>query len=186
MDGTVLVLFVSFPDGVGRRKVPQDVARAGSEMAAEEKLAGHQSSLFELAAALGNASEAFRRRGVSRSEFYLYKRRFHTHGLEELKDLPLIPKSHPMTSSSEVVEKLLVLSLEHPVWGCDRLSALRKLEGGCVSGPTVQKFLNEHGMGTRRPVARARGDARGRGHRALRRASGLSRDANPAVPSVTC
>lgn len=118
-------------------------------MTAEEKLARQRLSLIELAEALGNASEACRRRGVSRSQFYEYKRRFQTHGLEGLKDLPPIPKSHPMTTPPEVVEKLLELSLEHPAWGCDRLSAILKLEGAYVSGPTVQKILNDHGMGTR-------------------------------------
>ncbi|MCD6340141.1 MAG: helix-turn-helix domain-containing protein, partial [Verrucomicrobia bacterium] len=43
----------------------------------------------------GNVSEACRRRGLSRSRFYEYKRRFQTHGIEGLKDLPPVHKSHP-------------------------------------------------------------------------------------------
>jgi transposase InsO family protein len=118
-------------------------------MKANQKLARQRLSLLELAEALGNVSEACRRRGVSRSQFYEYKRRFQTHGLEGLKDLPPIPKSHPMTTPPEVVAKILELWLAHPAWGCNRLSALLELEGTYVSSVTIQKILNEQGLGSR-------------------------------------
>ena len=54
---------------------------------------------------------------MSRSQFYEYKRRFQTHGGEGLKDLPPIHFSHPFTMPPEVVEQILALSLEHPMWG---------------------------------------------------------------------
>ena len=118
-------------------------------MTAEEKVARHKLSVLELAEALGNVSEACRQRGVSRTQFYEYKRRFQTHGLEGLRDLPPIHKSHPMTTPPEVVERILDLSLAHPAWGCDRLSDTMKLEGNYVSAPTIQNILNQSGMGTR-------------------------------------
>jgi len=59
------------------------------------KLARQRLSMLQLAEALGNVSEACRRRGVSRSQFYEYKRRFKTHGLKGLKDLLPIQKLHP-------------------------------------------------------------------------------------------
>jgi hypothetical protein len=89
-------------------------------MTAEEKLARQRLSVLELAEALGNVSEACRQRGMSRTQFYEYKRRFQTHGLEGLKDLPPIPKEHPFTTSPQVVERILALSLEHPAWGAAR------------------------------------------------------------------
>ena len=92
-------------------------------MTAEEKVARQKLSVLELAKTLDNVSEACRQRGISRTSFYEYKRRFQTHGLEGLKDLPPIHKSHPFTTSSQVEEKILELSLEHPGWGCVRLSA---------------------------------------------------------------
>ena len=118
-------------------------------MTAEEKVARQKLSVLELAQALGNVTEACRQRGISRTSFYEYKRRFQTHGLEGLKDLPPIHKSHPMTTPPEVVERILDLSLTHPAWGCDRLSDTMKLEGSYVSGPTIQNILNQNGMGTR-------------------------------------
>ncbi len=75
-------------------------------MKAEEKLARGRLSVLELAEALGNVSEACRRRGISRTQFYEYKRRFQTHGVEGLKDLPPVHKSHPMTTPEEVQEKI--------------------------------------------------------------------------------
>jgi hypothetical protein len=41
---------------------------------------------------------------VSRTRFYEYKRRFQTHGLEGLKDLPPIAKSHPITTPAAVID----------------------------------------------------------------------------------
>jgi transposase InsO family protein len=118
-------------------------------MTAEEKIATHRLSVLQLAQVLGNISEACRRRGMHRSQFYEFKRRFQTHGLEGLKDLPPIPKSHPMTTSKEVVDRILQLSLEHPSWGCVRLSHMLQLEGISVSSPTVQSILIKNGMASR-------------------------------------
>jgi transposase InsO family protein len=118
-------------------------------MKAEHKLARGRLSVLELAEALGNVSEACRRRGISRTQFYEYKRRFQTHGMEGLKDLPPIHKSHPMSTPKEVQEKILALSLDHPAWGCNRLSDHLKLEGVSISAPTVQNILNREGLGSR-------------------------------------
>ncbi len=118
-------------------------------MTAEEKLARQRLSVLDLAQALGNVSEACRQRGVSRTQFYEYKRRFQTHGLAGLKDLPPIHKTHPFTTAPEAVERILALSLEHPTWGCSRLSDTLHLEGITVSSVTVQSILNKNGMGTK-------------------------------------
>jgi len=118
-------------------------------MKAEHKLARQRLSVLELAEALGNVSEACRRRGLSRTQFYEYKRRFQTHGIEGLKDLPPVHKNHPMTTPEEVQEKIVALSLSHPAWGCNRVSDQLKLEGISVSAPTVQNILNKEGLGTR-------------------------------------
>jgi len=115
----------------------------------EEKIARQRLSVLELAQVLGNVSEACRRRGISRTTFYEYKQRFEQDGLEGLRDLPPIPKSHPMATPEEHVRRLLEVSLEHPAWGCDRLSAHLKLEGVSISGPTIQRILNKNDLRTR-------------------------------------
>jgi transposase InsO family protein len=86
---------------------------------------------------------------MTRTQYYEYKRRFQTHGIEGLKDLPPIHKSHPFTTPPETVEKILNLSLDHPGWGCVRLSHMLKLEGVSVSSPTIQNILIKNDMGSR-------------------------------------
>jgi len=118
-------------------------------MNAEDKVALHKLSVLELAQSLGNVSEACRQRGVSRTQFYEYKRRFQTHGIEGLKDLPPIHKTHPMTTPLETVKRILALSMEHPGWGCVKLSSMLKLEEVSVSSPTIQNILIKHKMGSK-------------------------------------
>ena len=78
-------------------------------MKAEHKLARQGLSVLELAEALGNVSEACRRRGISRTQFYEYKRRFQTHGIEGLRDLRPVHKSHPMSTPREVEQNIVSL-----------------------------------------------------------------------------
>jgi transposase InsO family protein len=116
---------------------------------AEAKVVRQRLSVLELSEALGNVSEACRQRGVSRTQFYEYKRRFQTQGVEGLLDLPPVHHSHPLTTAPKVAERIVALSLEHPAWGCDRLSDHLALEGTKVSGPTIQRILNDNELGTR-------------------------------------
>lgn len=113
------------------------------------KLAHQRMSILQLAEALNNVSEACRRGGMDRTSFYEYKRRFQTHGLEGLKDLPPVHKSHPQTTPEVHVKRLLELSLKHPTRGCHFLSDTLALEGIQISGPTAQAILAKHGQGTR-------------------------------------
>ncbi len=121
-------------------------ARKSRPRDAATKIAEQRLSVLELARELGNVAEACRRRGMDRTSFYEWKRRFQTHGFEGLKDLPPIHKSHPQTTPPETVEKIKALALEHPSWGCNRLEALLRLEGIGVSSVTIQKILNDAGL----------------------------------------
>jgi hypothetical protein len=118
-------------------------------MDAVTKVAKQRLSVLRLAEKLGNAAEACRKRGMDRTSFYEWKRRFQTQGFEGLKDLPPIHKSHPQTTAPEVVERIKALALEHPAHGCNRIEAMLALEGKRVSAITVQKILNDHGLGSR-------------------------------------
>lgn len=118
-------------------------------LAPEIKIAEQRLSVLELAKALGNVSAACKQRGVSRTQFYEYKRRFQTHGIEGLVDLPPVHHSHPATTPPEIEQRILELSLEHPAWGCNRLSDMLKLEGIQISAITLQKILNRNEMGSR-------------------------------------
>lgn len=113
------------------------------------KLAHQRLSVLQLAEALGSVSEACRRMGMDRTSFYEWKRRFQTHGLAGLKDLPPIHKSHPHTTPEETVQKILEVALAHPTRGCVWLSDHLALQGIHVSSPTIQGILIKHKLGSR-------------------------------------
>jgi transposase InsO family protein len=124
-------------------------ARKVTAKDANEKLAHRRLTVLELAERLGSVAEACRRGGIDRTSFYEWKRRFQLQGLEGLRDLPPIAKSHPMTTPVEVVARIEALALQHPAYGCNRLEALLALEGRRLSAITIQKILNDKGLGTR-------------------------------------
>jgi hypothetical protein len=123
-------------------------ARKVTAKDAGEKLAHRRLTVLELAERLGNVSEACRQGGIDRISFYDWKRRFQLEGLDGLKDLPPIAKSHPMTTAPEVVGRIEELALAHPAYGCNRIEALLALAGRRVSAITVQKILSDKGLGT--------------------------------------
>src|SRR3712207_2771883 len=128
------------------------MAQAARRTTAEdtnEELAHRRLTVLELAERLGNVTEACRRGGIDRTSFYDWKGRFQTHGLDGLKDLPPIAKSHPMTTPPEVAARIEELALAHPAYGCNRIEALLASEGKRVSAITIQKILNDKGLGTR-------------------------------------
>jgi transposase InsO family protein len=120
------------------------------DLSTEDLVARQRLALLQLAERLDNVSEACRRLGFSRTQFYVYKQRFQESGMDGLKDLPPIPHSHPHATSTELVKRILELSLDHPSWGCDRLSAQLEEEGESISAQTVQNILNREEMGTKR------------------------------------
>lgn len=113
------------------------------------KIARKRLSTLELAQELGSVSKACKQSGMDRTSFYEWKRRFQTHGLQGLKDLPPIVKHHPQTTNEETQARILALCLEHPTRGCAYLSALLAQEGIAVSPVTVQNILNKNGLGGR-------------------------------------
>jgi transposase InsO family protein len=114
-------------------------------MTAKKKIAQKRLTLLQLAEKLRNVSEACRHHGVSRSQFYEYKRAFQERGFEGLMDQPPIPKSFPNETPSEVKEKVIERSLEHPAWGPVHIGDHLRLEGVSVSPSTVRNiWLKEH------------------------------------------
>src|SRR3712207_3597563 len=120
-----------------------------------EKLAHRRLTVLELAERLGNVTEACRRGGIDRTSFHGWKRRFQLHGLDGLKDLPPIAKSHPMTTPPAVVARIEEPALLHPAYGCNRTEALLAPEGKRASAITIQQILNDKGLGTRHERALA-------------------------------
>ncbi len=86
---------------------------------------------------------------MDRTSFYEWKRRFQTHGLEDLKDLAPIHKSHPQTTPAQTVKKIIDFALKNPSKGCVYISNQLKLAGISVSSPTVQKILIRNDIASR-------------------------------------
>lgn len=53
---------------------------------------------LQLVQMLGNVTKVCQERGISRTRFYEYKRRFQTLGFEGFRGLPPIHKSHRQTT----------------------------------------------------------------------------------------
>jgi transposase InsO family protein len=113
------------------------------------KLAHRRLSVLELSQELGSVSKACKQAGMDRTSFYEWKRRFQTHGLEGLKDLPPVAKNHPQTTPEETQQRVLALSLDNPTRGCNFLADRLALEGVSLSAVTVQNILSRHGLGGR-------------------------------------
>jgi len=113
------------------------------------KLARKRLSVLQLSQELGRVSKACKQAGMDRTSFYEWKRRFQTHGLDGLRDLPPIHKNHPQTTPEATQERLVELALTHPTRGCNYLASLLAQEGVAVSFVTVQNVLNKRGLGSR-------------------------------------
>jgi transposase InsO family protein len=114
-----------------------------------EKLALQRLRILELAEKLGNAAEACRQGRMDRTSFHMWKRRFQTHGLEGLKDLPPIRKTHPNAKPEPVRQAVLELSAKNPAWGSKRLAQELELMGMQISNFTVQEILKRAGLGSK-------------------------------------
>lgn len=120
------------------------------KMKADQKIAQHRLGVLELAEALGNISEACRNRGMTRTQFYEYKRRFQEYGFEGLKDLPPIAKNHPFTIPDDQRNRVIEIALRFPSWGCQKYEKIVEKETGIyVSNVTIQKILIANKLGSR-------------------------------------
>ena len=118
-------------------------------MTAAKKIAQKRLTLLQLAERLRNVSEACRHHGISRSQFYEYKRAFQERGLDGLVDRPPIPKSFPNETLPEVKERVIAVSLAHPVWGPVRVSDQLRLEAVAVSPGTIRNIWIKEDLETR-------------------------------------
>ena len=134
-------------------------------MTAEKKIAQKRLTLLQVAESLRNVSEACRRQGISRSQFYEYKRAFQEGGLKGLLDRPPIAKSFPNETPAEIREKVIKLSIEHPAWGPMRVSDNLRLEGVSVSPSTVRNLWFKEGLESRyKRILRLEEEKNGKGH----------------------
>jgi transposase InsO family protein len=111
---------------------------------------------LELAAELGNVTEACRLLGVSRTSFYEWRRLAEQYGLEALMPKERRRPAEPNETPTHIVADLLTVAVVEPTLGCRQYADRLAERGYQVSKSTVQKHLVDHGLGRRsQRVARA-------------------------------
>lgn len=120
--------------------------------------------LLQTARELNSVSEACRREGYSRQQYYEIRRAFEREGVEGLLDRPPGPRGpHPNRATPEVEAAVLEYALRHPSEGAERVAASLREAGIRVGAGGVRGVWARHGLHTRRTrAARLKAEARSR------------------------
>ena len=112
-----------------------------------QKAARRKLNLLELADDLGNVSEACRRIGYSREQFYEIRRNYQTFGSQGLLDKARGPKNpHPNRASEEQEKAVLDYCLEYPVHGALRVSQQLILRGIHIGVGAIRGIWQRHNL----------------------------------------
>lgn len=110
-------------------------------------------NVLKLAENLGNVSKACRLVGVSRTQYYEYKKRYKSSGIEGLIKPFSKRKNDARTISGQIEERVMELSILHPMMGCAKLSTMLGAENISISPVTVHNILTRRGISTRKARA---------------------------------
>jgi transposase InsO family protein len=112
-----------------------------------QKAARRKLNLLELANDLGNVSEACRRIGYSREQFYEIRRNYQTFGSQGLLDKIRGPKNpHPNRASEEQEKAVLDYCLEYPVHGALKVSQQLILRGTHIGVGAIRGIWQRHNL----------------------------------------
>jgi transposase InsO family protein len=116
----------------------------------ENKLDHSKLNVAELSKILKSVSKIFLQPG-SESRLKEYREQIRLHGLESMEDIrPVFPKINRQAARVEIFENICQLSLEHPGWGCERLSEALKVKNIDMSASAIYTILVKHQMGTKK------------------------------------
>jgi transposase InsO family protein len=112
-----------------------------------QKSARRKLNLLELANDLGNVSEACRRIGYSRDQFYEIRRNYQAFGSEGLLDKARGPRNpHPNRATEEQEKAVLDYCLEYPVHGALKVSQQLILRGVHIGVGAIRGIWQRHNM----------------------------------------
>jgi transposase InsO family protein len=112
-----------------------------------QKAARRKLNLLELANDLGNVSEACRRIGYSREQFYEIRRNYQSFGSQGLLDKARGPKNpHPSRASEEEEQAVLEYCLEYPVHGALKVSQQLILQGTHIGVGAIRGVWIRHNI----------------------------------------
>ena len=121
-------------------------------MTLEDSVRRHRLAILQRAALLGNATQACREAGISRTLFYRWRRRYLRYGTDGLRPRPTRPARWPRQTVPALEHQVLAYALLWPTHGPARIAMqLRQpLWGGWhISGSGVYAILRRHGLQTR-------------------------------------
>lgn len=95
----------------------------------------------------GNVSQACLQHEVSRATYYAWQKKYKANGLSGIQQKARTSKS-PDKIRQRMTDRVVELALQHPEFGCASIAGLLAQEGISLSPPTVQKILNQNGLGT--------------------------------------
>ena len=120
-------------------------------MTTQEKLIKSKLNLLDLAAYLGNVSEACRTLGYSRDTFYRLKNRFEEAGLDGLKEISRRKPNLRNRVPEEVEEIVIEMATEYPAFGQVRAAAkLFETKGHRLSPAGVRCVWQRHDLETKK------------------------------------
>ena len=112
-----------------------------------QKAARRKLNLLELANDLGNVSEACRRIGYSRDQFYEIRRNYQAFGSQGLLDKARGPKNpHPNRAPEEQEKAVLEYCLEFPVHGALKVSQQLILRGVHIGVGAIRGVWQRHNI----------------------------------------
>ncbi len=136
--------------------VPQSTKDTITMTTSTEIIFARRVRLLELADELGNISEACRLVGLSRTRYYEWKGISERYGIEALMPKARRRPQHEHETPTHVVADLLTVTVIEPTLGCRQLADRLDELGYQIGKTTVQRILNDHGLGRRRQrIARA-------------------------------
>jgi transposase InsO family protein len=136
--------------------VPSTEPKEPITVTPDQIIAHRRRRLLELAAELGNVSEACRQLGVSRTRYYEWKHLAERYGLDALTPKARRRPQLPNATPTHVVNELLTLAVTEPTIGCRQYADRLAERDWSLGKSTAQKILVDHGLGRRaQRVARA-------------------------------
>jgi transposase InsO family protein len=125
-------------------------------MTTQQKITKAKLNLLDLAAYLGNVSEACRTLGYSRDTFYRLKKRYEEHGLEGLKEISRCKPNVRNRCPEEIEQAIVELAIEFPAFGQTRAAdKLFEVKGYQMSPAGIRGVWHRHGLETKKKRLKA-------------------------------